>query len=176
MSSDLSISEELWRTYVEVRLEITLGSGQKWRLFSPHVGLDVCAELAEYLRSGPGFLITAWNPLSRRVSDRENHAANLRLEGRLVADASVVLSATGSSEDETYKEEGFAVFGIAPLILSNIALAFRQHAVYAFDMASLICVTSDLSIHRSLSGSSRELTSALRWGSGTKEVVKQWSS
>lgn len=176
LSFDLSISEELWQTYIQVRLELTLSSGHKCTLFDPSAGLEICTELKEYLYSGPGFIITAWNPLSQVVSERENCAANLRLEGRLVSEASALLPAVGSSPDESYREEGFAVFGVEAPTLFRAALAFRQHAVYAFDATSLICITSDLSEHRSLSSSSKELVALLHWDRATREAQRRWSS
>lgn len=79
--------------------------------------------------SGPIYVVTGWNP-GRKACDRENAAANARLEDHLRAAGYRIWPAVGRSVDGTWSELSYAVAGIDQVDIIDLARRFGQLAVF----------------------------------------------
>ena len=77
-------------------------------------------------------IVTAHNPLGRRVPARENEERHRRLAARLADLGWRHVRATGRSADGHHAEPGFAVVAARPDLLA-VAEAFGQTAIFWFD-------------------------------------------
>ncbi len=75
-------------------------------------------------------VVTAWNPDSTPRSRAENDAANVRLHDDLRARGASVRPIVGRSEDRTWEEHSFAVWGLTRDEVSQVAVTYGQHAIF----------------------------------------------
>jgi hypothetical protein len=86
---------------------------------------------AERLPLGPCWVITGHNPFSARVSDADNHAANVRLAAAIAAHGAEAVPVDSCAPDHSWCEPGFAVPAEVPLdVVRRWAVDFDQHAVF----------------------------------------------
>jgi len=78
-------------------------------------------------------VITAWNPVAVRRTQRENTAANAELRAELETHADLVLPATGRSISADWHEDGFVVVGQGRRWLRRVGRHFGQLAFFSID-------------------------------------------
>ena len=124
MSSDLqnsvpALEGELLAAYLAT--VVTATAGAVWSGAGAVDGLPL----------GDCWVITGHNPFSARVSDAENHAANVRLAAAIAADGAEAVPVDGCAADHSWCEPGFAVPADVPVdVVCAWARSFDQHAVF----------------------------------------------
>ena len=89
------------------------------------------AGAAPELPLGDCWVITGHNPFSARMTDAENHAANVRLAAAIAGAGVEAVPVDGCAVDHSWCEPGFAVPAEVPVeIVCGWARAFDQHAVF----------------------------------------------
>jgi hypothetical protein len=86
----------------------------------------------------PLYVVTAWNPGAERPGAATNAAANRSLKRRLEqAGASQILEARGVDADprSDYYEDGFAVWDLTAAQVLDLAVEFRQDAIFEITAA-----------------------------------------
>lgn len=86
-------------------------------------------------RGEPAVVLTGWNPGFERPGLAFNRKRNEELRQRLRETGYEVWPADGSSADEDFREEGFLAWGMPEPLAVDIARAFGQFAIYAYDVA-----------------------------------------
>lgn len=76
------------------------------------------------------FVITAWNPFSKKLSLAENRQRNIELEKDLLYARAEILKAIGRSDDWKWFEESFAVRDIDMIEIVRIAKKYQQNAIF----------------------------------------------
>ena len=76
------------------------------------------------------FLITAWNPFSKKLSFAENQERNLSLGRDLLQSGASVTKALGRSVDWEWVEESFAVKNINLENVIRLAKKYEQNAIF----------------------------------------------
>jgi hypothetical protein len=87
-------------------------------------------------------VVTAANPLGRRLLDVENARRHTELEAELVAGGSCFRPADGVSPDGRHREPGFAVW-LPESGVRNLAERFEQTAFFYFDGTEFWLVTTN---------------------------------
>lgn len=77
-----------------------------------------------------GHVITAWNPKSCLATLEENLSFNLALKKLLINMGKAYFFCIGSNPDNTWREEGFAVEGLADSEAVEIGKLFNQNAIF----------------------------------------------
>lgn len=146
-NKDLDIPERVWQSYLDVVLSITSPNGEVQRLFSPGAGLMIPPWLRELLQGlgGSGYILSAWNPASIEQEMQINVARSVELGGAIANRGWRAFYAKGSSVDESYFEEGYAVIGGKIDEVASLAVEFGQFAFYCFGDERLECISCDLS-------------------------------
>lgn len=76
------------------------------------------------------FVITAWNPFSKKLSLAENRQKNIELEKDLLYARAEILKAIGRSDDWKWFEESFAVRDIDMIEIVRIAKKYQQNGIF----------------------------------------------
>ncbi len=116
---------ELLATYSATLVEIELPTG---RLTLPPVAAPALPDLPAELDGA--FIITAWNPRSRRLELEENQARNAALAHQLQALNAEVWPAVGRDRLDRWREESYAVSGITLEQALELGRDFEQNAIF----------------------------------------------
>ena len=118
--------EALARAYLAAVVEIELPTGRAVVAPAPEGTVDGAfpADL------GAVQVVTACNPYSQPLPDRDNAARNDRLATTLRAAGLRFVDAVGRSPDDVWREPSFAVLDGDLAVVLDLAARFEQHAVY----------------------------------------------
>jgi hypothetical protein len=129
------MSEELggWDAYVEAVVRIESPSGVRW--LKP---ASIFRTEGRYPDPDgrPIYVLTAYNPAGRLVSDEANAAARARLESHLRDRGLTWWPADGGDPYWTHVEASVALVGIAEADAIALGAEFKQEAIFAFSTAN----------------------------------------
>lgn len=115
-----------------------------------------CRFSAESVPDGPFAIVTAWNPMDVRWSERMNRAADHRLRRLLARKHLLHHRATASSPDGSHAEPGWAISCDLATALS-VARRLRQRAIWWIENGTLHLVACDDGHTEALGGFSERL-------------------
>jgi len=131
-SGIVATPRELRSTYLATQIEIEVEPSM-W------IAAD---EVVERVKT-PIFVITAFNPFSRKVSESENRQRMEELETALREANYTYLPAIGFSPDGSWSEPSFAVSGMGRRQAKRIGRTFEQHAIFEISADELIVLGCD---------------------------------
>jgi hypothetical protein len=80
-----------------------------------------------------GLLITAWNPHSKKLSRRQNRAANLRLYRDLRKKTKAIYFAQGREYHDHFFEDSLVAAGVSFEDAFQLGAKFKQNAILYFE-------------------------------------------
>lgn len=128
----------LWSAYLDTIIEFTDPTGVRWRLRSraaDESGADVVPEFLG--RDFEVWVITAWNPESRQVSEIQNRNAHEQLLTEIRADGLAALPAVGLSRDRAWFEESAFIVDATRDWALGAGERFAQNAVFRWTPQAL---------------------------------------
>ena len=78
----------------------------------------------------PVFVVTAWNPRSRRLSRTENDTLDRRLQELLESRGIVHWRSRSCDQLSEWCEDGYALFGLSADDALDLARTFHQYAIF----------------------------------------------
>lgn len=146
-----SVEDERWEGYLaaEVAAEVVPG---RWQVLH---GADAVEELPH--RSGPMFVITAFNPHGRVRDHWQNEQENAQLAAQLIASGASLSRAVGgavggraeglpdAASETAIAEASFLVWGVEEPVVADAARDFGQEAYFVLegDQVSVVGAFSD---------------------------------
>lgn len=130
LRSDLRSELDLLRAYRETNYEVRLPDGDLLvlRHGQPNPKLDKFIE-EEHAEAPSWVFITAWNPESLQLPEKENAAAMRRLKAELKKRGYPHLEAIGRGTGNSWEEPSLIAFGPSGREAKQLGVQFRQNAV-----------------------------------------------
>lgn len=121
---------DIWDTYLNTYIidEVTVWAG-------PNAGLLPLET--------PIHIITACNPLSEKLSDKENHHRNQLLLKQLQNLNLEIKTVIGCSPKKDWQEPSFAVSGLSRSEACHLARVFNQLGIFELSLNELIVINAN---------------------------------
>lgn len=135
------ISPEILDTWRDSIIEIKVKSDWKVIWDGKNVNLD---SIAESVANWDLYVLTAYNPGSVNLSDKENRHRNTALNSKIDGLSIKYYESVGRSLSGSHCEFGFAIYGVDRVLIDRLANEFGQIGYYKFsvDSMTIYAVTS----------------------------------